>query len=180
MIFPRIKPAELISPSRRELCIERLRQTVGSPWSLAPGTGIVGRIREDAITLRCKIWYRNSFQTILRGRLSDDPQGTRISCRFGMNRFVFVFMCVWFASLASIGGPMFVGSLIALVQGGNWGRLPPLPGVSIPILMLCFGAALLKFGWYLARNERDEMLQFLRGTLSARDADMPSPGPVRD
>jgi hypothetical protein len=173
-------PAELISPRTREACVERLREAVGSSWLPFSPAYVVGRVRADAITLRRKIWYGNSFQTILRGQLRDDPQGTRISCRFGINRFVFVFMCVWFAGVIGIGGTMFVTSLIALARGRDPGEAPAWLGVLFPLLMVGFGVGLLAFCRYLARNERDEMLGFLRETLSAWDVDASPPGPVRD
>jgi hypothetical protein len=180
VIFQRPAPAELVSPRTRERCVERLRETVGSSWLPFSPAYVVGSVRDDAITLRRTIWYRNSFQTILRGQLRDDPQGTRLSCRFGLNRFVFVFMCIWFAGVIGIGGTIFFGSLIALAQDRNWGEMPAWLGILFPLLMGSFGAGLFAFCRYLARNERDEMLDFLREELSAWDADALPPGPVHE
>jgi hypothetical protein len=175
MIYSRIPPAELVSPLRREQCVERLRQSVGSPWMLFSTAYLVGYVREDAMTLRRKIRYRNSFQTILRARLRDDPQGTRISCRFGVNQFVFVFMSIWFAVVVAATGGVFVTALADLIHGGT---LAFQSGALVPMGMLAFGVALVAFGFYLARDERDEMLAHLRQLLNAADVPASSPGPV--
>lgn len=167
-MFQRLKSAELFSRLPREACVERLRASVLSPWSFS-ATGIVGRVGDETLTLRCAIWYRNSFQTFLRGKLTKELDGTRILCRFGMSRFVLVFMSVWFGGVVLIGGSIFIKSLVAILHGRNLSELPSLMGTIIPLIMVAFGIGLLNFGWYLARDERSKMIEFLTQNLDAHE-----------
>ncbi|HEY2069519.1 MAG TPA: hypothetical protein VGG48_08205 [Rhizomicrobium sp.] len=161
------KPCELISPLRRADCVARLKESVGSFWNPLSSAAVAGTVRDGAITLRRNMRYRNSFQTFLRAHLSDDPQGTRISCRFGMHWIIQIFLIAWF------GGVLFSGWSIATQTiaeaHGNVLSGHVLIGVFMPVLMAFFGVLITLMGRFFARNERDELLAFLRETLSARD-----------
>ena len=86
-----------------------------------------------------------------------------------MSRFVHAFMSFWFTGVILIGGAIFVLSFLSMLRLITAGILT-LIGMLVPIGMILFGIALLKFGWFLARNEREKLIDFLRQTLNARDA----------
>ncbi|HUJ47883.1 MAG TPA: hypothetical protein VLV55_12190 [Rhizomicrobium sp.] len=171
-MFQRLKPVELLSPLPQATCVERLRAAIHSPWSMST-KGFVGRARSDSLTLRCAIWYGNSFQTILRARLNEDSDGTHIRCRFGMRRIEFAFMCVWFGLILLAGGTMFFQAFVAALNGHSFGKLPDALEIGSPLIMAVFGIGLLKFCWYLARDERPEMIEFLKRTLEAQEISGP-------
>jgi len=86
-----------------------------------------------------------------------------------MSRFVLVFMSVWFGGVVLIGGSIFIKSLVAILHGRNLSELPSLMGTIIPLIMVAFGIGLLNFGWYLARDERSKMIEFLTQNLDAHE-----------
>jgi hypothetical protein len=112
----------------------------------------------------------SSFQTYLYGDLTGDGQQTRLECRLGMQPLVYAFMILWF-------GITFLISLILLIDGspttvyafgekyivsGRWATV-------FPMLFAAFGAALVKFGRYLARDEETFLIDFIRKTLDVRE-----------
>ncbi len=112
--------------------------------------------------------YRNSFQQVLRGRMIDAPGGgTEIDCAIGMSPWVMIFLCVWF------GGLIFMGGALVTTTVDGLRALPVLLG------MFAFGIALVVFGRFLARNEKDNLVQFVCFTLVAREMPFPSETSLR-
>jgi hypothetical protein len=78
-----------------------------------------------------------------------------------------VFCVVWLVGVVLIGGAIFVGSSVSLIGSpvaasqGSW------VGLIVPPFMVAFFVALLSFGRYLARDERDFLLQFLHRIIGA-------------
>jgi hypothetical protein len=138
------------------------------PLMIFGGRPIMGTVSETSLRARKRIWYGNSFQTILSATLLDDNNQTRILCIFRLRNFVRVFSAVWLAFVFLIGGAMFSMSLFILIVSpttaprGIWG------GVVIPPLMVAFFVGLLMFGRYLARDERDFLLRYLHTVLGAQ------------
>ncbi len=162
-----MKRAELISPHPRAECLARLKKNVGSAWAISSQTAVKGSVGERRVAMTMRISYGNSFQTVLRGRLSDENGATRISCRFGMYWFVIAFLIV---SIGAIAGTVLfdlADPVAALIDGrlmsAHW------EDAGLSALMLGFLVGLIMFGRYLARNERGELLDFLRRIVDAKD-----------
>ena len=158
---------DLVTKLPRAECERRLRRTVASEWSLVTDSGVVGRIEADSFRIHKKIYYRNSFQQHLYGRLLDTPDGgTRISSEIReMNLKPILILAGAIALLSVIGVLWPILShraqfhdvpLIALIA----------PAGVIPLL-LGIGVLAVTIGRYAARNERRYLLEFLGRTLDA-------------
>ena len=151
---------DLISPLPRGECVQRLKMKADPAWSGA----VIGSVGEASFRLRKRIFYRNSFQASLSGKLIDDQQGTRVHCRVGLHPFVTAFLTVWIG-IVLIGCIWMIASLVSgAIPANRW------PQAAIPFLMLAGGVALLKVGQFLSRDEADFLVDFLRKTIDARDS----------
>lgn len=153
---------DLISPLSREECVQRLRSKADPAWS----GSIVGSVGETSFRWRKRIYYRNSFQYSLSGKLIDDNGQTRLHCRIGLHPFVRAFLAFWFGVVLIACGVVTVSIAGALARGAPLATLQP--GAAIPFLMLVGGFALLMFGRYLSRDEPDFLIDVLRQTIEAR------------
>jgi len=161
---------ELLSPLPLAECMRRLRAEVGSGWPSLGSKEVIGRTDQNWLRIRKRIFYRNSFQTNLTATLSQDGDQTRIVCRIGMEPAVRVFMTVWFGGVLLIAAVVMASSAWSILELGSFGYShyrKYLFGLLAPPPMTVFGFLLVRFGQYLARNERDFLLTFLRTTLDA-------------
>ena len=170
---------ELLSPLPLHECVVRLREVTGGDdlWSWFGNFGsreVVGHVSERSIRLRKRIGYKNSFQTILIGRLERHEAGTIFRGKARMATFLRCFMTVWFGGLVLIGGILSVaavGQVLGFAAPAMQGNLP-LPLVPVIfILMLAFGVGLVRFGRWLARDEERFLVQFLADALEASPND---------
>src|ERR1700761_1768557 len=143
------EPLDLHSPLPPEECLENLKRAVDSIWNVFGSKPVTGRIRGNTFTGSKRIYYRNSFNTLVRARIVPETGGSRITLRFGMHRFALAFMVFWFAG--AIGGTITATSVLSLVEGnaqpGAWFS------AFIPVVMITFGVALVTFSRWLARHE---------------------------
>jgi hypothetical protein len=152
---------DLISPLPRVECVARLRSKVGTAWD---GSTVIGSVNENSFRLRKRIFYRNSFQASLSGKLIDDNGQTRVHGRVGLHPFVTAFLSVWIG-IVLIGCMWMIESLVSgAIPANRW------PQAAIPFLMLVGGVAILKVGQFLSRDEADFLIDFVRRTLDARDS----------
>ena len=152
---------DLISPLPREECVGRLRSKVGTTWD---GATVIGSVGESSFRFRKRIFYRNSFQASLSGKLLEDNGRTRVHCRVGLHPFVTGFLAVWIG-IVLIGCVAMIASLASgAIPANRW------PQAAIPFLMLAGGIAILKVGQFLSRDEADFLIDFVRRTLDARDS----------
>lgn len=157
----------LASPLPRDEIVRRLREAVDSSLMIFGKKPVVGGVSSRSFWLSVRITYRNSFQTVLFGRMSDDRGGgTRIECRAGMSVFTMVFMTIWFSfvGLAVVATP-FAHARPEVI----WPQL-------VPLLMLAFGVGLVAVGRWFARNEVDELVAFLEETIDASPIDSRTSG----
>ena len=162
---------DLLSPLPRGECVRRLRENVGSYWGIGSGHRVIGEVAADNIRLRKRIYYRNSFQPTLRGRLSDTPDGgTRVACEFTELPMLPVLIAV--AVLIVLIAGMTV-SLVA--KSGVQLRDVPLAAIIAPLASLPFFVALgfgtVYIGRRFARDEPHFLIDFLVKTLEAREAE---------
>jgi hypothetical protein len=160
-------PVELVSPFARDELVRRLQAAVDSEWTFSGRKEAVGRVAADALRLRARIFYRNSFQTFLFAKLIADGRRTRVVARTGMHPLAAVFMTLW---LAAVGAFAFVG-LSAAMQPADAAETGPL--FLAPLAMFGFGVALVGIGRWIARNERQRLIDFLARTVEARPLGRP-------
>lgn len=154
----------------REACVKRLQVEIDGPWARFGSRPVMGRVSDSSLRIWKRIRYRNSFQTCLSAKLVEQDGRTRIGCRFSLHPFAVVFMAVWFGAVVLIGGMVIVVSTVAFLADPS--AVPPFVwlGLAIPIVMIAFGIGLIRFGRYLARDERQFLLEFLRQTIGATAA----------
>jgi hypothetical protein len=151
---------ELVSPLNRDEVVRVLNDSIDGNWRFFGNRPVVGSVDRSGFSLRMRIGYRNSFQTILRGTLVDANGSTRLRCTAGMSLYVTIFMFFWFSALIAFAVPM-VGFAL---QGDDW------QGLAIVSGMLAFGAGLVWIGRRMARGERDRLLAFVADTIDAEPA----------
>ena len=150
-----------------EECHELLKESVDtSPFPYFSSKQVAGRVSEKFISIRKKIRYRNSFQTVMLASLKAGVKGTEITATIGLHPFVKPFMFMWFGGVIVIGGIILVISLLSLITGKPASGMGVL-GVLIPLAIAIGGTGLLKFGIYLARGEAEFLKAFLIDLLDA-------------
>lgn len=117
----------------------------------------------------CKrIFYGNAFRTFVFAEFQEFGSGSRISLRFGMSTFTTIFLTLWFAMAALIGGAMTIYAVTAYFRG----EAQPETWVFIagPLTIAGFGIGIVKFGRWLGRNESGFLAAFLQTKLEATEA----------
>jgi hypothetical protein len=141
-------------------CRGRLREDF--PPSLFGGRlGYVsGRVTETKAVFSRRIGYGNSYRTLVTVRLQQAKAGTQVLCVSAPSVFVRGFNMVWFGFILF----WWVGVVaISIFQPfPEWWIM-----VLFPIPMLTFGFLLVTAGRWLARNDDDVILAYLRRRLEA-------------
>jgi hypothetical protein len=164
------------SPLSVEECVTLLKNatvndSLFGTMFISTGT-IICKINGSNFRLRQKRSYGNSFGPYFYGKLSQIETGTEISGEFRIHPFVITFMSIWFGCVILIGGIMAVASFGQMITGhyDHAKSANPLVGIIVPVIMLVFGAALVKFGKLLGRAEEVKMTSFLQETFAANKA----------
>ena len=157
----------LISPLPIDECVGRLRAAVIGDGSAAFGQeGVIGKVGENSLRVRkgLRMGMHNSFQTYLRATLESEGTSTRLTCHFGLHRFVAVFMLFWF-------GLVLIFAVGFMVVGLRSIEAVDVPGVAfvVPLMMVPMGVGLVGVCRRMARGERQFLLDFLRETIDARE-----------
>ena len=163
---------DLFSPLTRAECVGRLKDALADPSSR-----IRGRVHPDSVRLGRRIFYRNSFQPRLVGRMRDCPAGTCFDVRIGMHPAVWIFLVFWVLMLGPLALGIGIQAAAELLQHGTTDVGMLALGITG---MLLFGAALALGGRWLARSEPAELLAFLRTVVLAEEqptVSKPLPGP---
>jgi hypothetical protein len=145
-------PAVFITGIPPDECTRRLKADVG--WGFIPFTQaeVVGTVGKRWFHLRRNIWYRNSFQAVAAGKLEESGVGTRIDCRFRVNRMaqVFVIFIVLFLTASMVLTPRLLADYVFSIGG------------------IAFMTGLIAFSRWLARGEPEFLTQYLRDLLDAQ------------
>ena len=114
----------------------------------------IGSVTEGEFRITRAISYQNSFLPIVRGRIEQVGEGTRVEISMRLSPLVLAFMCFWLAFAALF----FVGFLAASLSRHQ------LTGfVLIPLGMFVFGSVLTVGGFKLeARRAREQLESLLR------------------
>ena len=113
---------------------------------------VVGVATHDLVLVR-KI-KGNTFQTVLRAKLLDHPEGTSIRLTAGMDRIVFVFACIFMAAFALLTVAFLLAFLRVFTsfQFSDQDRRDWL-FLSTPLLSLLAGVGLVQLGRYVSRHD---------------------------
>jgi hypothetical protein len=113
---------------------------------------VVG-VATDTLVLLRKL-KGNMFQTVLRARLAPEGDGTAITLTAGMDRIVFVFMCIFLAAFLIIT-VLFALAWLRVFESfqfsdadrRNWLFL------SLPVVSIALGFGLVQLGRYVSRED---------------------------
>ena len=136
----------------------RLAEITDGPLTFFGSRPLVGSVSPASLSLRKRIGYRNSWQTVLTATLEGQKGQTTIRCRFWMHILVVAFMAVWFV--------LAIGGLFGVMGAGLEGGLP-VWATLIPLGLFGFGWLMLYVGRWLARQEESYLVETLRSTLDA-------------
>jgi hypothetical protein len=131
---------------------------------------IICKLKGDTFRLRQQKSYRNSFSPYFYGKFRQTENGTEISGDFRMHPSVVAFTALWFGFLILIGGTIVVTSLTQWITGhyDHARNANPLMGIFIPLVMVIFGIALVKFCTWLGKSEEAKMTSFLQEKFANR------------
>jgi hypothetical protein len=109
---------------------------------------------------------RNSFAPHFYGEVQARPSGTMIKGRFTMNRFVRLFLAIWFTGIGTIAVllmPLSVRSLLT----GQTGVANPRLGLFFPPFLLVCCLLMVHWGKRMGNNNKAHILHFLQQSLNA-------------
>ncbi len=159
----------LHSPHSLEECNKRLTESVGSSFcSFLSSKKVVGRITKKTISIRKKIRYKNSFQTVLRASIETSGEGTKLVVSCGLDPFVKIFLLVWLSGAVVIGGAIFIITLSSLFINKSPIDIGTIMGIIFPPGIVFFGVALLFFGKHLSTGDLNFLIEFLTDLLDAK------------
>jgi Na+/citrate or Na+/malate symporter len=81
-----------------------------------------------------------------------------------MHPFTRIFMAIWFGGL----GVFTLLVIISLLFGDRQPQQPIHIFLEGPLIMALFGTALIRFGWWIAKGQRQSMRDFIRNDLLAQ------------
>jgi hypothetical protein len=145
--------AVIHSPLLPHACAEALSRDIDGTLTLFGKKPVIGHVDPWGGSLRKRIHYRNDFRTTMSLAIETSGGGSRIVARSFMSVYATVFMVFWFGMVSLV-------PLAALAAGSVEAAL-----LSIPGFMLAFGIGLVAFGRWLARDEHDFLLAFIRNRV---------------
>lgn len=144
-------------------CRERLAGAVDPWWKFFGDRPVLGWTGGAGGTLRKRIGYNNSWQTVLRYRLESSGAGTRIEYTAGMSRYARVFSLVWLG-MVTLFGVFGTAAAFRTSTPGAW------MFVIVPLLMATFMVALTAFCRWLARDELARLIDVLSGAVEGESS----------
>jgi hypothetical protein len=129
---------------------------------------LLGKVGENTFELQKRKYYRNDFAGRFYARFAPEPSGTRIEGYFDYPRWARYFMRIWLAFAVLVGTPIFVGTLIDVVGGSHYVSGDRWVGLTVPPVLVLFGAVLPKIGRLLGKSDERFMLEHIQKTLAAR------------
>ena len=123
-----------------------------------------GAVTPPTFEIRRVISYRNSFLPKIRGTITPDGAGSRISITMRLPLAVAIFMTVW------LGGACFGAFASATVGVSDPVALLP---ALIPIGMLLFGSVLTLGAFSVEARKAESLLTFLLDGIQRADATAP-------
>lgn len=158
---------DLIAPHDPVSCAHRLKDAISD--TLTPDTPkcVTGNGTEAHMTL----WVhrpnlKNDMKTTLVASLSPSHGGTRIRGRIGPPISSILFFIGWFAFLSLF---LLVDVFLFLVATPDNPWTFDIVWIGVPLFLMLVGLFILRVGRQHSRQDRAELLDFLRRTLGARE-----------
>jgi len=147
--------------------IDPERQTIFSRSGYRGSKPVIGWIDGYQLDLHKRRYWHNDFAPQFYGNLLPQDRGTLIEGYFDVPPWTKMFMRFWLGGVLLLGGPIFLLSLLDLLQGSNYVEGGASIGLLVPPGMVLFGIFLPKFGLWFGRHEEEFILEFLQRTLVA-------------
>jgi hypothetical protein len=128
---------------------------------------ILGRIVGNEFRLHKRRYWHNSFGPVLYGRMVGEGQGTTIEAYWDMLRGTRISMRIWLIFAALFGTPIFIRSVMQLLDGRTRLVGDLWVGLVVPPAMIFFGLLLPELGATLSFHERKQVLEMLDRALMA-------------
>jgi hypothetical protein len=140
-----------------DACLARLAEQIDidqrTLFSLSGYRGskpILGRIAGNEFRLHKRRSWHNSFGPVLYGRVAADGRGTTIEAYWDVLRSTRISMRIWLIFAALIGTPIFLRSVMQLLDGRTRMVGELWVGLVVPPAMILFGLLLPEWGRCLA------------------------------
>lgn len=114
---------------------------------------VVGEANRTRATLRKRIRYRNSFQTVVEAVFEPQGAGTLIRCKSRLHVLTLTVLAIWALAFLIISGKFVGSALDGGVEGGAWWVLMPVVFAGFVFLMIWIGR-------WLARAEFDYLVDY--------------------
>lgn len=145
------------SPLSPQRCAEALESGIDGDMSLFGSRDVLGHVSPEGGVLRRRIFYGNSFRTVLKLKFESRSGGTRVRWSAGPAMFVSASISLWF-------GFIVLWTAIAIPAAASQPDVLPIFMLA-PLVMIFGGVAIVTFGRWLARNEQRFLLAFTAKTL---------------
>jgi hypothetical protein len=158
-----LAPTAAVDALRR--CMDEEQRTLFSLSGYKGDKPVLGVVARSSFRLQKRRYWRNDFAPHFYGQMMPEPGGTRIEGHFDLSEWVKVFMWVWLGGVAVLGIPMFIVTLIKVLNGTQ--TESDLVGLIAPPAMIVFGFVLPRIGQLLGKGEEAFILQHLQNVLYA-------------
>jgi hypothetical protein len=158
-------PSECLAKLTEQIDVDRL--TLFSFSGYQGKKPILGRIAGNEFRLHKRRYWHNSFGPVLYGRVAGDERGTTIEAYWDILRATRISTRIWLLFAALIGTPLFVKSLVQLLDAKTHATGESWVGLVVPPAMILFGLLLPELGALLSFHERKQVLEMLHRVLVA-------------
>jgi hypothetical protein len=161
-----VRDLELVSPHSIDECTTRLQKAIDNdgPFKWFGSKPVIGHVSGRSVQVRKRISYNNSFQTFLEGTLNEIEGKTLFSGYAGMNPLVAAFSIFVLMVFIIVGSFFFAVGISAYVAGnGEPAR------ELLPLCAMGLGIGFMPFGRWLARGEKEFLIEFVAKTIEAHE-----------
>src|SRR5947207_4855581 len=146
MVYRMAKPGQFTSRFTPVECSLKAQSAIVSE------ADVVGMTTDRLVLVR-KL-KGNMFQTVLRAKLKQEPDGTSIELTTGMDRIMFVFMCFFLVAFTAIA-VLFLAAWLRIFQSFQFSDQDRRYWLFLytPVISIAIGFALVHLGRYLSRDE---------------------------
>ena len=158
-------PGECLAKLAEEIDVDRV--TLFSFSGYQGKKLFLGRIAGNEFRLHKRRYWHNSFGPVLYGRAGGNERGTTIEAYWDILRAARISMRIWLLFAAIFGTPIFLKSVMQLLDGKTRVVGDLWVGLVVPPAMILFGLLLPELGALLSFQERKHVLEMLYRVLGA-------------
>jgi len=137
-----------------EAVAANLAAGMDSPFTMFGHMPVVGDVDLTRATVRRRIPYRNSFQTVVEAIYEPQGAGMLIRCRSRLHLMTTVMLGFWAVGFVLIAGNVAIAALKGRVEGGPW-------WILMPLLFAACVLVLIWVGRWFARGEFDYLVDYI-------------------